>query len=140
MSDPNNPFPTSPHDHGTGLIPPTNDEKNLAMIAHGSGVAGIVAGGLVGFVGPLVVYILKKDTSPFVESQAKEALNFQITLLLAGLALGAATIISCGTLIPIAAPLGLILLVCQIVFGILATLAVKDGNPYRYPFILRLLK
>jgi len=104
----------NPANFPTGMQP-TNDEKNLAMIAHGSGLAGIIAGGLVGFVGPLVVYVLKKDSSPFVESQAKEALNFQITLLIAGLVLGAITILSCGSLIPITVPLGLLILVCQIV-------------------------
>ena len=115
---------------------PTNDDRNLAMIAHLSGCAGIVAGGLIGFLGPLIIYLMKKDTSPYVEAQAKEALNFQITLVLITIACGLLVAVSCGMLFPlIFVPMGL-----QVVFGIIAALSVRDGSHYRYPFNLRLFQ
>ena len=115
---------------------PTGEERNLAIIAHLSGCIGILAGGLLGFIGPLVIYLLKKDSSPYVETQAKEALNFQITVFLIGLVCVALAGISCGTLFPLVfVPMGL-----QLLFGIIAALAVRDGSNYRYPFNFRLLQ
>ena len=115
---------------------PSGEERNLAIIAHLSGCIGIVAGGFLGFIGPLVIYLLKKDSSPYVETQAKEALNFLITVFLIGLVCIALASISCGTLFPLVfVPMGL-----QLFFGITAALAVRDGSNYRYPLNLRLLQ
>lgn len=135
QSDPYDVPPRSP-EAGQLDFTPTNDERNLAIIAHLSGCIGILGAGLVGFVGPLVIYLLKKDTSPYVEVQAKEALNFQITIFLISLACGVLLAISCGALLPlIVVPMAL-----QLVFGIIAALAVRDGANYRYPFNFRLLQ
>ncbi|TWU30956.1 DUF4870 domain-containing protein [Novipirellula artificiosorum] len=114
----------------------SQDDRNLALIAHLSGCAGIALGGLVGFVGPLVLYLMYKDKSPFVESQAKEALNFQITLLILSVICVVITVATCGTLFPIV----FVPMVLQIVFGIVAALAVRDGKPYQYPYNLRLFQ
>jgi uncharacterized Tic20 family protein len=115
---------------------PSNEERNFAIIAHLSGIFGIFAGGFLGFIGPLVIYLLKKESSPYVETQAKEALNFQITVFLIGLVCVALAGISCGTLLPLVfVPVGI-----QLIFGIIAALAVRDGSNYRYPFNFRLLQ
>lgn len=142
MNDPSSPSDELPETtYPSSGIEPTEDERNLAIIAHASGIAGFIGGGLIGFVGPLVVYLMKKDNSHYVETQAKEALNFQITLLLFSVAMTALAIMSCGILIPIAVPLGIAVpVIGQIVFGILATLAVRDGKFYRYPFNFRLIQ
>lgn len=137
MSDSYDPFQPPEQDPSQdGFGSPSPDDRNLALIAHLSGCIGIVAGGLLGFVGPLIIYILKKDTSPYVETQAKEALNFQITLLIVAAACIAVVVVSCGTLFVVA----FIPMILQLVFGIIAALAVKDGQPYRYPFNLRLVQ
>ena len=108
---------------------PTNDERNLAIIAHLSGCIGILGAGLVGFVGPLVIYLLKKDSSPYLEVQAKEALNFQITIFLISLGTGMLLAISCGALLPlIVVPMAL-----QLVFGIIAALAVREWGELPIP-------
>lgn len=115
---------------------PSHDDRNLAVIAHLSGLAGVLGAGLIGFLGPLIIYLLKKDSSPYVESQAKEALNFQITVLLIWVTCVFLAAISCGT----AFPLIFLPMALQVIFGIIAALAVRDGSQYRYPFNLRLLR
>ena len=102
------------------------DEKLFASLAHFSGIVSVI--------GPLVFWILKKNDSPFVDDQGKEALNFQITLFIA---LSACTLLSCfGFGIPLVG----ILLVVNVIFCIIAGVAANDGKVYRYPFALRLIK
>ena len=127
------PAPTHPDD---GLFAPNDEERNLAILAHLSGIAGLALGGLVGFLGPLIIYLMKKDASFYVESQAKEALNFQITLLIIAAGCIALVVVSCGTLFPLA----FVPMVLQVIFAVVAAIAVKDGRPYRYPFNIRLIK
>src|SRR5687768_939674 len=55
---------------------PTADDRTWAMLAHLSPIIGL------GFIGPLVVWLIYKDKSPFVADQAKEALNFSLALLI----------------------------------------------------------
>src|SRR6476620_1628274 len=61
------------------------EEKQWAMFAHLSVLlGGLITSGWAGsigfFIGPLVIWLMKKDTMPFVADQAKEALNFNITV------------------------------------------------------------
>jgi uncharacterized protein len=115
---------------------PDNQDRNLAILAHLSGCLGFVVGSVPGFLGPLILWLFQKDRSPFVEQEAREALNFQITLLILAFICAAIALMSCGTLfIVIFVPV-----VLQIVFGIIATLSAANGKPYRYPFNLRLIK
>lgn len=115
---------------------PSSEDRNLATLAHLSALAGLIGAGLLGFVGPLVIYLWKNDSSPFVGAQAKEALNFQLTLLLLSVGLGLAAAVSCGLLLPLL----LIPVVLQVIFAIIAALTVRDGQPYRYPFNIRFLR
>src|SRR4026209_2490833 len=80
---------------------PSAEELQWAMFAHLSALLGGLLtsgwGGSVGFfIGPLVIWLMKKDTMPFVDDQAKEALNFAITILIACVALVMLTILSLG--------------------------------------------
>lgn len=105
----------------------SNDDRNLAMLAH---LLGIVSG----FVGALIIWLIKKDQSAFIDEQGKEALNFQITILIGFVAAGVLTIILIGAL------LMPVLLVVNLVFCIIAAVAVSKGEHYKYPFAIRLLK
>jgi uncharacterized protein len=90
--------------------------------------------GLIGFIGPLVVWLIKKDTMPFVDDQGKEALNFQITVLIAYFAAALTACIGVGiVLVPL-------VLVANIVFCILGAVKANSGVAYRYPVTLRLIK
>lgn len=105
----------------------SNDDRNMAMLAH---LLGIVTG----FVGALIIWLIKKDQSAFVDEQGKEALNFQITILIGFVCAGILTVILIGAL------LMPVLLIVNLVFCILAAVAVSKGEHYKYPFAIRLLK
>lgn len=107
--------------------PPTQDEKTMAMLAH---LLAIVTW----FVGPLIIWMIKKDQSPFVNDQGKEALNFQITMLIGWVVSIIASFFCIGVFI------GLALFVVNLVFCIMAAMKAKDGIAYRYPFAIRLIK
>ena len=132
--DPAEPYETPPGASLSGIAP-TGNERNLAMLAHLTGGLGAVFGGLAGFLGPLIIWILQKEESNFVSEQAKEALNFQITLLIMYAATVVLAMFTCfiGWFLP------LIPWVLALVFGVISSLNASKGIPYRYPFNLRLV-
>jgi uncharacterized Tic20 family protein len=112
---------------------PSAEERNWAVGCHLAALFGLVSG--IGFVvGPLVVWLYKKDESEFVSDQGKEALNFQLTMFL-GFLIGAVLILALIG-IPILVLLGLFNLLCVIMGAVKAS----EGVRYRYPFNLRLIK
>lgn len=110
----------------------SQDEKTWGMLAHLSSLAGFVIP-FGNVLGPLIVWLVKKDTMPFVADQGKEALNFNITVALAAIVSFILMIIVIGfVLIAIVA-------VAWLVLTILATIEANKGVAYRYPFTLRLI-
>jgi uncharacterized Tic20 family protein len=85
------------------------------------------------FIPALIVWILKKDDSAYIADQAKEALNFQITILLAQFIAGILVFILIGFLFIF------IIWVINIVFCIIAAISTSKGENYRYPLTLRLI-
>ncbi|WP_345295704.1 DUF4870 domain-containing protein [Luteimonas vadosa] len=115
------------------------------MFAHLSAlIGGIITTGWAGsigcFVGPLVIWLLKKDEMPFVDDQGKEALNFNITVAIAFLALLLLSILTLGIGMVIAIPAWIVIGVAWIVLTIIASMKANEGVAYRYPFTLRLVK
>ncbi|MCB9875089.1 MAG: DUF4870 domain-containing protein [Planctomycetaceae bacterium] len=98
------------------------------MLSHLSYFLTFVIG--VSCVAPLVIWILKRDSSEFVEDQAKEALNFQLSAFIVTLVL-AATV--CGI------PLILVVFIMSIVYSIQAGMAANRGEYYRYPYTFRMI-
>lgn len=106
---------------------PSKDDRNLAMLAHLLGI-------FTGFIGALIIWVLKKDSPGFANSQAKEALNFQITITIGFLIAWVLAFILVGfILMPI-------LYVANLIFCILGALAASKGQSYRYPFTVRLVQ
>lgn len=103
-----------------------SDDKTMAVLAHVLNVIATV-------VGPLIIYLVKKDESPFVKQHSTEALNFGITLLIAYAVAGISTILLIGLL------LFPVIFVVQVVFTILAAMAAGRGEEYRYPINIRLV-
>ena len=118
---------------------PSSDERTWALIGHLSAFTFFVSG--IGcIVGPLVVWLIKRDTLPFAAGQAKEALNFNITVAIIAVAMWIFSFITLGIGFLLTIPLGLALFVAWVVFTIIAAIRANEGVDYRYPFTLRLVK
>jgi len=107
---------------------PSSDDRTIALLTHLSGI-------VLGFIVPLIIWLINKDKpdKSFVTDQAKEALNFQITLLFVYIVGVILTIILIGALI------NLLAWVACIIFSIVAGLAANKGEAYRYPVAIRLI-
>ncbi len=98
----------------------------MALLAHLLGI-------FTGFVGPLIVWLVNKDTMPFADKEGKEALNFQITMAIAYIVGAILTLVVVGVFI--CAAVG----ICILIFGIMGSVAAKDGRSYRYPLTIRFI-
>jgi uncharacterized Tic20 family protein len=112
---------------------PVAEERQWAMFAHLSALIGLVIP-LGSILGPLVIWLIKKDTMPLVNDQAKEALNFNITVAIAALVSWVLVFVLIGVLLLAA------VFIAWLVFVIIATIKANEGVAYRYPFSLRLVK
>jgi uncharacterized Tic20 family protein len=86
------------------------------------------------FIGPLIIWLVKKDQSPFVNDQGKEALNWQITMTILAFIGALTACIGIGVVIIPAVS------ILNIVFCIMAAVEANKGVAYRYPYVLRLIK
>jgi uncharacterized Tic20 family protein len=112
---------------------PSAEEKQWALFAHLSALIGfIIPFGSI--IGPLIIWQIKKNEMPFVDDQGKEALNFQITMAIAVLVCFVLMIVLIGFL------LIWIVGLLDLIFIIVAALAANNGQTYRYPITLRLVK
>jgi uncharacterized Tic20 family protein len=109
------------------------EDRNLAMLTHLSGI-------IFGFIVPLIVWLVNKENAAksYLTTEAKEALNFQLTVLIGYVICWFLTMTI--ILAVIGGPLWLILWVVNLVFCIVAAMAVNSKGSYRYPFALRLIK
>jgi uncharacterized Tic20 family protein len=139
---PSSPPPESPPPIADGL--PGAEERQWAMFAHLSAIAGYLLTAAVGgwgcFIGPLVIWLVKKDTMPFVEDQAKEALNFNITLAIVFAILAVFSVITLGVGLLIALPLGILIGIVGLILIVIAAIRANEGRAYRYPATIRLVK
>ena len=111
---------------------PSAEERQWAMFAHLSALVGVIIP-LGSIIGPLVIWLIKKDTMPFVNDQGKEALNFNITVAIAAIVGWILCFILIGFLVLAVLAIG------WLVFVIIATIKANEGTTYRYPFTLRLI-
>ena len=111
----------------------SKDERMWAMLAHISAVAGFVFP-FGNVIGPLLIWILKKEEFPLVNDQGKEALNFQISISIYVIISIVLIFVLIG--IPILIILGLFALIMTII----ASISAYDGKAYRYPLTIRLIK
>ena len=121
------------------------EEKQWAMFAHLSALLGGLVtsgwGGGVGFfIGPLIIWQMKKDTMPFVNDQGKEALNFAITVSGVCFVLLLLTLMTLGIGALLTFPMMMIIGITALVLVIMAAIKANQGVAYRYPFALRLVK
>ncbi|HUG10723.1 MAG TPA: DUF4870 domain-containing protein [Opitutaceae bacterium] len=112
---------------------PSKDEKTFAMFCHLSALAGfIIPFGNV--IGPLILWQMKKAESAFIDDQGKEALNFQITIIIAALICLALIFVLIGAfLLPLVG-------IVSLIFTVIGAIKANEGVTYRYPFAIRLVK
>jgi hypothetical protein len=137
---------------------PAETERHWAAMAHLSAVLLALltswAAGVAGAVAALVVWLLKKDDSPFIAEHAREALNFNLSMLLYACAAGAiavglvgVTVFTLGLGLILTLPAGILLVmacaaiaVLWLVCSVIATVKAWNGEHYRYPLSIRLVR
>jgi uncharacterized Tic20 family protein len=139
MTDPTAPtLPTLPPQTEAPTAPeavPTKDERMWAMFCHLAALAGfVVPVPFASVIGPLVVWMIKKDEYALVDDQGKEAVNFQISVAL-----------YCVLCLPLVFVLiGVFLIGALSLFGlicvIVAAMKANDGEPFHYPLCIRFIK
>ena len=114
------------------------------MFAHLSALLGGLLTSAIGgwgfFLGPLVIWLMKKDTMPFVADQAKEALNFNVTVSAIFVILLILSFLTLGLGFLITVPIMLVIGLAALVLIIMAAIKANEGVAYRYPFAVRLIK
>jgi len=103
------------------------DEKTMAMLAH-------LLTLFTGFIGPLIIWLIKKDDSDFVNDQGKEALNFGISITIYYFVAALSFLVLIGIIL---VPAVLIFAIVNIIRG---TIAANKGERFRYPLCIRLIK
>ncbi|HJQ77752.1 MAG TPA: DUF4870 domain-containing protein [Acidimicrobiia bacterium] len=126
----------------TEPVQPDSAQQTWRVIAHASALIQFV--GIPSVVGPLVVWLIRRE-DPAVEPHARAALNFQLSLLIyfvvGGVIAFVALVTIIGILLSVLIIIGLgLLILLEIVFAILGTLAASRGELYRYPMSLELIK
>lgn len=111
----------------------TKDDKTFGMLCHLIALAGcIIPVGHI--IGPLVIWLIKKDQSAFVNDQGKESLNFQISMTIYGIVSAILIFVLIGILTSI------VLGIFWLIMVIMATVKANEGIAYRYPITIRFLK
>ncbi len=115
------------------LEPIDRDARNWAMGCHMIALVGLLGNGIGFLLGPLILWLIKREDHPFINEQGRESVNFQLTMLLA--------ILVCVPLIFVG--IGILLMpmiaVFDVVMVIVAGIKAADGQHYRYPLTFRFL-
>ena len=134
---------TDPDAQSDPNVPPTSPQQPAAPAATSAALSpeqdvqwGSFAhlGGVLGILPSLIIWLVFKDRGAFTNTEAKEALNFQITLIFGYIISAILWIVFVGYLLTWA------VWIVGVVFSIIAFLQAKDGRHYRYPFAIRLIK
>ncbi|NNJ86297.1 MAG: DUF4870 domain-containing protein [Akkermansiaceae bacterium] len=110
----------------------SDDDRTMGMLVHLLAI-------LTGILGSLILWLVKKDQSRFVDHHGKEAVNFQLTMLLYIVVLMVFGLITMGFGMIIAVPLVMVIGICGLVFEIMACLAANRGEWHRYPMTIRFI-
>ena len=115
---------------------PGQDSRYWAIGAHLSALAGGFLGGLPAFLGPLVVWLIRKDVDPYSAAHGRNALNFNLSVLVYAAALIVLTVISFGLGVLLTLPAGIALAVGWLVFSIVGMVKAANDQVYRYPLTI----
>lgn len=111
----------------------SKDENTLGIVMHLLGFAGLVLPYAGNIVGPLILWLIKKAESPYLDAHGKEVLNFQISYTIYGLV----GFLSCFVLIGIV--ILPVVVIAWLIFVIIGAIKASDGKLYRYPLTIRFI-
>lgn len=117
----------------TGFEDIPKEQKTWGMLCHLMALSTYIGIPFGGILGPLVMWLIKKDESPFVDSCGREVLNFQITMCIAFLICIPLCLIFIGFVLMTG------LAIYSLILTIIGAMKANDGIDYRYPFCLRFL-
>ena len=121
-------------DASASMSGPSEEARKWGMIVHLSALVGLLGNGIGFLLGPLAVWLMKREEDPFIDANGKEAVNFQITMMLAAIVSAFLILILIGFVL--LAIIGIMAVVLPILAGIKA----KEGEVYRYPLTIRFIK
>ena len=107
--------------------------RTWCMLAHASALVGFLVPVAGHLVGPLIIWLAKRQDSPEIDAHGKESMNFQISMLIWN------CIAAILILVLIGIPLLILLHILNIIFVIVASIQASEGKLYRYPFTIRLI-
>ena len=113
---------------------PITNVRTWSALCHASALLGVFFHFPGHLVGPLIVWLAKRDDSPEIDAHGKESLNFQLSMLI----YDAIAVILCFILIGI--PILILLWILNTVFVIVASIKASEGQLYRYPLTIRFIK
>jgi uncharacterized protein len=111
-----------------------SEARTWAMLTHLIALCGFIGVPFGHLIGPLIVWLVKKDQFPLVDDQGKESLNFQLSMTIYGIVAGILSFVVIGI------PLLIALVLADIVLVIIASVAANQGQLYRYPITIKFLK
>jgi uncharacterized Tic20 family protein len=109
-------------------------EQNWGMLCHLSALIGLLGVPFGNLLGPLVVWLLKRNEFPFVDEQGKESLNFQLSMTIYSVVSAVLILIAIGIFLLIG------LVIADLVLVVIASVKISNGKSYRYPFTIRFIK
>ena len=115
---------------------PAQESRYWAIGAHLSALVGGFLGGVPAFLGPLVVWLVRKDVDPYAAAHGRAALNFNLSVLVYAAALIVATIVTFGVGVVLTVPAGLALAVGWLVLSIVGMVKAANDKIYRYPLTI----
>lgn len=112
----------------------SNNARTWEMLCHLSALASLIGVPFGNIIGPLVIWLLKKDEVPGVDAHGKESLNFQLSMTIYMAVAGLLIFIFIGIFLLIG------LMILDLVFVIIASIKTNEGEAYQYPMTIRFIK
>jgi uncharacterized Tic20 family protein len=110
-----------------------NQEKTWGMFCHLSALSGFIIP-FGNIIGPLIIWLLKKDESPYVDQQGKESLNFQISVMIYLIISAILIIVVIGIFLMIAIGIATLILI------IVAAIKANNREEFQYPLTIRFIQ
>lgn len=128
------PPPPSQTTEPAEATPPADNSNTMGMLCHLLALCGLIGVPFGNVLGPLVMWLIKREEIPFVDECGKEAVNFQISMTIYTIIAGLSALLVIGfVLLPA-------VLIVNLVLTIIASIRASEGTNYEYPFSIRFIR